>query len=81
MSNNQNDNVFAEIQFSDEPSNLYRYDLFKTKLGVTTTDMWYDICCHTSNDFALADSINLWAKSANVGDIYSIKGVQIKIVA
>lgn len=74
--------TFAEVKFIVNGKIVAekRYDLFKTKLGVHNSDMWYDISCHTDNDFNLASEVEEWAKDAAVGSAYFSDPVIVKIV-
>lgn len=74
--------IFADVQFfkGDKIVTEKRYDLYKTKLGVHNSDMWYDISCHTNNDFNLAAEVEEWAKEAAVGSAYFSDPVIVKIV-
>lgn len=56
-----------------------KYDLFKTRLGIHSSDMWYDISCYTNNDFKLAGEIEEWAKTAQVGEEYKTDKLVVKI--
>jgi hypothetical protein len=56
-----------------------KYDLYKTKLGVHNSDMWYDISCYTDNDFTFAGEIEEWAKEAQVGEEYKTDKLVVKI--
>ena len=58
----------------------FAIEAYKTKLGVHNSDMWYDISCHTGNDFVLAGKVEEWAKDAAIGSTYIAGPVSIKIV-
>ena len=70
--------TYAKVKFPNDPKE-HLYDLYKTKLGVHTSDMWYDIACHTDNNFKVAGEIENWAKDAEVGQSYSLAGINISI--
>lgn len=72
--------IYAKVTFPDDLSE-HTYDLYKTKLGIHTSDMWYDIACHTDNNFKVAGEIENWAKGAEVGQSYSLAGIDINIVS
>ena len=73
--------TYADVQFLDNGNTVSekRFDLYKTKLGVRTSDMWYAIVCYTNDDFALASSIEEWAKTAPVGNTYASGKVRVTI--
>lgn len=73
--------IYANVQFLKDGNVISekQFDLYKTKLGVRTSDMWYAIVCHTNDDFELASKIEEWAKDADVGKTYSANSVRVKI--